>query len=280
MQDHEQGHAVFFDYLGLFFVSYSKETGTIINYSVAASVLVLILISVTRISELSSVSFGSVMLRLISLWIIQIIALALGVALPLCIAYYLDSVELSLTYYSSKWLIIGLYVCPTLIGLSVPTLLYLQCQQQVSYNVPDNPFSLPIPLFQSKLSFSYNIQLGLHSWALVLVLLIIALVSLGIRSVYIFTFPLAFYTLALIVNLLTTCHDRRYSWAGSVATLQIIPFLYSCYVIFIFIVLMTPSQGRSGSASNPDIMISGLAILGSILSFGFLVRDSNSPAVP
>lgn len=118
----------------------------------------------------------------------------------------------------------------------------------------------------------YNIQLGLHSWALVLALLIITLISLGIRSVYIFTFPLTFYTFALIVNLLTTFHDQGYSWAGTVAILQIIPFLYSCYVIYIFIVLMVPSQGRSGSASNPDIMIAGLATLGTVLSFGFLVR--------
>lgn len=147
-QAHEEGHAVFFDYLGIFFVSYSKETGTIINYSVTLSVLVLILISITRISELSSLSFSSVMLRLISLLIIQIIGLALGVALPLLVAYYMDSLDLSLTYYSSQWLIIGLYVCPSLIGLSLPILLYLQCQQQVRYYLSDTPTVILLnPLF-------------------------------------------------------------------------------------------------------------------------------------
>lgn len=103
-------------------------------------------------------------------------------------------------------------------------------------------------------------------------ILIIAFTSLGIRSVYIFTFPLTFYTFALVVNLLTTFHDQGYNWAGLVATFQVIPFLYSCYVVYIFIVVMTPIQGRSGSVSNPDIMISGLATLGTILCFGFLVR--------
>lgn len=133
-------------------------------------------------------------------------------------------------------------------------------------------FSLLNIFFQNKLSFVYHIQLALHSWAIVMSILIIAFTSLGIRSVYIFTFPLTFYTFALVVNLLTTFHDRRYNWAGLVATFQVIPFLYSCYVVYIFIVVMTPIQGRSGSASNPDIMISGLATLGTILCFGFLVR--------
>lgn len=130
-QAYEGGHAVFFDYLGLFLVTYSKETGTIINYSVAGSVIALILISVYRMSVLSSLSFCSVTLRLISLTIIQIIALVLSVAFPLFMAYYFDSIGLSMVYFSSPWLIIGLYICPSLIGLSLPILIYLQCQQQV-----------------------------------------------------------------------------------------------------------------------------------------------------
>ncbi|KAH8418650.1 hypothetical protein KR222_008447, partial [Zaprionus bogoriensis] len=253
-----KGQTIFFDYLGIFFVCYSKETGTIINHSISGSVIIAILISISRMSAISSYSICHVMLRLIILVIVETIALFLGIALPLLIAYYFDSLGLSLTYFNSPWLMLGLYVCPSLFGLSLPIIIYLQCQQQ------------------SKLPFMYNVQLGLHGWALVLSILIIGLTSLGIRSVYIITFPLTFYAVALIVNLLTMFHDRRYSWAAVVATFQVIPFLYSCYVIYFFIVAMIPIQGRSGSASNPDTMISALTALGTILSFGFLIPLINT----
>lgn len=118
-------------------MTYSKETGTIINYSVAGSVIVLILISVYRMSVISSVSFCSVTLRLISLLIIQTIALGLSLAFPLLMAYYLDSIGSSMAYFSSTWLIIGLFICPSLIGLILPILIYYQCQQQVRYSFFD-----------------------------------------------------------------------------------------------------------------------------------------------
>lgn len=114
-------------------VTYSEDTGTIINYGVSGAVVVLILLSVWRISAISSISFCSITLRLISLVIVQIIALGLSLALPLLMAYYLDSIGSSMTYFSSTWLIIGLFVCPALIGLLLPILIYFQCQQQVIY---------------------------------------------------------------------------------------------------------------------------------------------------
>lgn len=97
---------------------------------------------------------------------------------------------------------------------------------------------------------------------------------MGIRSVYIFVFPLTFYTFALILNLLTTLHDRGYSWAGMIMTFQLMPYLYSCYIIYTFVAVMTPMTGRSGSASNPDTLIAFMAALGTLLAFGFLVSNA------
>jgi len=86
-------------------------------------------------SAISSLSCCHVIQRLIFLLIIQIIALALSLALPLLVAYYFDSFGLSLTYFSSPYLLIGLYVCPSLIGLTLPITFYYQSLQQVSYNL-------------------------------------------------------------------------------------------------------------------------------------------------
>jgi len=75
----------------------------------------------------------------------------------------------------------------------------------------------------------------------------------------------------LAFNLLTTLHDRGFAWTGLVKIGQIAPFLYSSYLVYIFIVVLTPMGGRAGSASNRDLYIAVLAALGSVLSFGFLV---------
>ncbi|KAH8418649.1 hypothetical protein KR222_008441, partial [Zaprionus bogoriensis] len=250
---YEEGHAVFFDFLGLFFVSYSESTGTMLNYGISAAIFLLAFISVWRMSAISGLSTCSVAQGLVMLLTLQIVALVLSLGLPILVAYYFDSFGLSLTYYTHYSLLIGLYVCPCLIGLSVPIMIYYQLNEK------------------NQLPFIYHIQLALHSWAILLAILDIGLSSMSIRSAYIITIPLGFYAVALSINLLTTFHDRGYSWAGAVMFGQLIPFLYSSNLFYLFIVVLTPMNGRSGSASNPDLFISVLAAVGTILAFGFLI---------
>lgn len=83
-------------------------------------------------SSISSLSLTQVLQRVLIQLILQIIALALGLAVPLLIAYVFDSFGLSLTYFSSLSLLIGLYVCPALIGLSLPITIYYQWKKDVS----------------------------------------------------------------------------------------------------------------------------------------------------
>ncbi|KAH8297368.1 hypothetical protein KR044_010979, partial [Drosophila immigrans] len=250
---YKTGHAVFFDLLGLYFVSYSEDVGKTLNYSVAGAALLLVFLSVWRMSAVSSLSSSRVVLRLIILLIVQLIAFVLAMGLPIVVAYLFDSIGLPMTYYSSPYLLIGLYVCPSLIGLSLPITIYFHFEEK------------------NKLAFSYLVQLGLHSWATILSVILLATTAYGIRSGYIITFSVVFYALSLAINLFTTLHDRGYKWAGVVIAFQVIPYLYLSSVIYTFIVAMTPMNGRSGSASNPDTMIAGLSALGTVLSLGFLV---------
>lgn len=114
-------------------------------------------------------------------------------------------------------------------------------------------------------------QLALHGQAFILALLIFCLTVFGLRSTYIFIIPLIFYVLSLAINLLTTLHDRGYAWIGLHKLGQAIPFLYSSYLFYIFVVVLTPMGGRAGSGSNRDSYIAVLAAAGTILSFSFLV---------
>ncbi|XP_033149147.1 endoplasmic reticulum metallopeptidase 1-like [Drosophila busckii] len=88
--------------------------------------------------------------------------------------------------------------------------------------------------------------------------------------------PLLFYVVALAFNLLTTLHDRGYAWSAVIKATQIIPFLYGSYHIYLFVVALVPMQGRSGFASNPDILIAGLVALGTVLSLSFVIPLINT----
>jgi len=129
-----------------------------------------------------------------------------------------------------------------------------------------------ILIFQDKISAPYHVQLAFHSQAVILAILAIVFSVLGIRSSYIFIIPLIFYVFSLSLNLMTILHDLGYAWTGLVKVGQIIPFLNNSYLFYIFIVILTPMGGRAGSTSNQDLYIAVLAALGTILSFGFLVR--------
>ncbi|EDW01020.1 endoplasmic reticulum metallopeptidase 1 [Drosophila grimshawi] len=253
IQAHRSGHAVFFDFLGIYFVHYSQVTGICLNYSCCGAALILILASMRRMAVVSHVSIYQVVFWFTLVIILQIISFVLGLALPAVVAYVFDSLGLSLTYYSTPLLVIGLYVCPSLIGLSLPITIYYSLQRN------------------DKISNSYHVQLALHAQAIILGLLTVGFTAASIRSSYIFVIPLIFYMLSLAINLLTTLHDRDYAWTGLVKASQIIPFLCSSYLFYALIVILTPIGGRSGSSSNRDLYIAVLAALGTVLSFGFLI---------
>ncbi|XP_030081306.1 endoplasmic reticulum metallopeptidase 1-like [Drosophila hydei] len=252
------GHAVFFDFLGLYFIHYSDTTGIWLNLCVAIATLILIFVSIWRMSKVSYESISSVTRWFSLILLVQLLSFVFGLAFPAIVAWFMDSVGQSLTYFSSPMLIVGLYVCPSLIGLALPITIH--------YNIQRN----------DKISLAYHLQLALHSHAAILALLVIFLTAFGIRSTYIFVIPLIFYSLSLVLNLLTTLHDRGYAWMGILKAGQLIPFICSSYTFYIFIVVLTPMGGRSGSASNRDVLISLLTAIGTILSFGFLLPLINN----
>jgi len=104
-----------------------------------------------------------------------------------------------------------------------------------------------------------------------MVILALVLTVLGVRSTYIVVIPIICYAASLGLNLLTPLHDRGYAWTGLLKISQVVPVLYSSYLIYLFIVILTPMGARAGSASNRDLYIAVLAAVGTILSFGFLV---------
>ncbi|KAH8416046.1 hypothetical protein KR222_007212, partial [Zaprionus bogoriensis] len=254
----QTGNAVYFDFLGIYFIHYSESTGVFLNFAVAGTALLLVFLSMWRMATVSHVSVCRVFCLFIVVLAVQTVSIALGLIFPILVVNTLDTLGHSLTYYSTPLLVVGLYVLPSLIGLSLPTTIYFSLQRN------------------DKISITYHLQLALHAQAIILSVLTITLTGCEIRSSYIFVIPLIFYITSLALNLMTTLHDRGYAWTGLLKLSQVIPFLYSSYLFYLFIVVLTPMGGRAGSSSNWDIYIAVLTAIGTVLSFGFLIPLINT----
>lgn len=158
----------------------------------------------------SFVSIGYI-LRLFSLiFVLHLIGWILAIVLPIVIATIFDKADCSLTWFTTKWLIFGLYISPTLLGLSVPTLLYLSISRNVSKkkNVIYSTIHSLLSSKKDKVSQPYRLQMVDHAHTLILSILCIILTYVGIRSSYFLMIPLLFHAISLVINMVTTLHKR------------------------------------------------------------------------
>lgn len=112
--------------------------GQIINACVSVIVIIAIAVSLWRIAAISYISIGNILKTYGLILVLHLLGLILAIGLPLALAAIFDSGDSSMSWFTSKWLVFGLYVCPTLFGLAVPSLLYLSYSRNVSINISLN----------------------------------------------------------------------------------------------------------------------------------------------
>ncbi|XP_016978258.2 endoplasmic reticulum metallopeptidase 1-like isoform X1 [Drosophila rhopaloa] len=249
---YEQGPSVFFDVLGLYFVNYTNKTGIVLNFFVAISALLLIYLSLGRMANHSKVSTSFMVCWFFLILVVQVVAVSLAIGLPILIANFFDKHGLSLTYFSTKELMFGLYVCPSLFGLLLPPYIFLDLPRH------------------SKTYFRQQLHMVVNAHAFILALLVIGLTVYGLRSTYVLTWTLLFYIIPLAINLITTLHDQGISWTGAVVIFQLFSFLYNSYLLYTLIQTMIAMMGRFGRSTNPDLVMSAINALGTVLAMGFL----------
>ncbi|XP_017039094.1 endoplasmic reticulum metallopeptidase 1-like [Drosophila ficusphila] len=252
------GYAIFFDFLGLFFVYYTETTGIILNCVIGVISLILVGFSLWRMTRQSEkVSIGQISIWFLIILGLNVLGAVLCLCLPLLMAVLFDAGDRTLTYFTSNWLVFGLYIFPAFIGLVLPLTLY--------YTLKPN----------HKLSHAYQIQMSLHAHSVVLALLILILTAVGLRSQYLCLISLIFYGGALLINLISTLHDRGYYWSLVVMCLQVLPFCYFCYLFYMVLVVFFPITGRNGIGSNPDLIIALLCGACTFFALGFAAQFIN-----
>ncbi|KAH8252654.1 hypothetical protein KR032_001078, partial [Drosophila birchii] len=251
LQAHADGHAVFFDFIGLFFVHYQESTSKALNISFSLGAIVLICVSLWRMSRVSGQTMGTYAGAFGLLFLLALAGILLALVFPLLMCIFYDLGDRTLSYFSNSWLVIGLYIIPSVIGLVLPMTLYLTHRRS------------------DKIPHKYLLQIVGHANCLLLAIMCLALTALGYRSAYLFLISLIFYVAALIVNLLSRLHCRGYHWALVLMVSQILPFIYHAYLFHMFILILIPMAGRFGMNTNPDLLIGTLCACGTILALSF-----------
>lgn len=123
---------MFFDFLGLFFVHYQESTSVALNISFSLGAIALICVSLWRMARVSEQSLGTYAGAFGLLFLLALAGILLAVLFPLLICIFYDAGNRTLSYFSNSWLVIGLYIIPSVIGLVLPMSLYLTHRRSVS----------------------------------------------------------------------------------------------------------------------------------------------------
>nr|NP_788335.2 uncharacterized protein Dmel_CG33012 [Drosophila melanogaster]AAO41400.2 uncharacterized protein Dmel_CG33012 [Drosophila melanogaster] len=249
---HSEGHSVFFDYLGLFFVYYTESTGTALNISFSLGAILVICLSLWRMAKVTDRRLGTYARAFGMQFLLAILGFLLALGFPLLMSVFYDAGDRTMTYFSNSWLVIGLFICPSIIGLVLPATLYLSLRPS------------------EKIPHTYHLQIVGHAYCVFMAVLCILLTVVGIRTAYLFMMCVFFYLGALIINLATRLHDKGYLWALVLCVCQILPYLYFTYLFHALLVITIPMTSRKGMDANPDLLISLECALGSILAMVFL----------
>ncbi|KAH8271620.1 hypothetical protein KR018_011295, partial [Drosophila ironensis] len=249
---HSEGHSVFFDYLGLFFVYYTASTGIALNISFSLGAILLVCLSLWRMAKVTDCRLGTYARSFGMQFLLAILGLLLGLGLPLLMSVFYDAGDRTMTYFSNSWLVIGLFICPSIIGLVLPSTLYLTLRPS------------------EKIPHTYRVQIVGHANCVLMAILCILLTAVGIRSAYLFMICVFFYLGALIINLASRLQDRGYLWSLVLGACQILPYLYFTYLFHSVLVITIPMTSRKGMSANPDLLISLECALGTILALVFV----------
>lgn len=132
LSKHAVGHVVFFDFLGLFLVFYSEEEGIIINSVVSVCALVTIVLSIWVTKKNTEMEWSQIFKDFAIIFGLQLLTVICAFVIVYLLALFLDTVGLSMSWYSGTWIVIGLYYCPMFFILGMIPALYLTKTKHVS----------------------------------------------------------------------------------------------------------------------------------------------------
>ncbi|EDW09414.1 uncharacterized protein Dmoj_GI19044 [Drosophila mojavensis] len=251
---HEEGHAVFFDYLGWFIVVYTESASIAINIVVSLAALICIGISVYFMTKDNVVDAPkAVILRFGTICLVQLGAVIIAWGLTLLVAVFMRAVGLGESWYYGIWMTFGLYFCPMFLGLGLLPAFYIGWTKRKTY-----------------MKLNHTIACFMHAHCILIVFLCLLLTGLGIRSAFFPMIALFFYTVSLIVQFILRLTIKKCFFTVHILC-QILPFFFYTYLMYVFLLVFVPMQGRDGPDSKPDMLLAAFIALMTMHFAGFIV---------
>lgn len=111
LEDHVDGDAVYYDFLGLFIVRYSTTITIVVN------ALTAILAIASPFWPIAGCAVKDTALSLLISLLLQILGILLGFGLAALVGMVLDWTDNAMSWFSSPWLTIGLFVAPAMLPM-------------------------------------------------------------------------------------------------------------------------------------------------------------------
>lgn len=234
-------YAVYFDYLGIIFVHYTKEIGVIINFTIsvlAVAVPFLSLINATARTHKKAV-IKETILGLITTFfgIFNAILLAVLVGSSL-----IDKMGHSMMWYRNIEIAPGIYGSLAILGLIYTSDMHVTC-----FSDEDSPLSLGL-----------RVQAQLNGVSILWAILTLVLTVLGYRSGYLFVVLLFIHFSTSVIIFLLKFQNTVHKWLFVHLFGQFFAMLWASYFYNVVCDVFIPIMGRSGSTENPELFIAGL----------------------
>ncbi|XP_041767464.1 endoplasmic reticulum metallopeptidase 1-like [Anopheles merus] len=248
-----EGYSVFFDVLGLFFVSYSASMGRIVNVMLAVLSLAVPLMELCR--QVRRVGERSVLSQTLVGLLGTVCGTAASVGVVLLVANRLDAVGRAMSWFSTPYLILGLYGCPVIL---MHCFAHRLCSHWFSNN-------------KSPLNLTQTVRARLIGVNLFWTLLIIPLTLANIRSAYIIAVIVLLSLLSTILTSVLGYQGQPRRWLALHLAFQIPTLLWATKFYHLLVKLFVPITGRMGAGTNPEYLIALLVACFGLLCVSYLV---------
>ncbi|ALC42478.1 CG9416, partial [Drosophila busckii] len=252
---HEEGHAIFFDFLGWFMIVYNESAGIAINIVVSISALICICLSLFMMTKGDAADAPkTVAKRFGIIFGVQVISVAVAWCLTILVAVFMHGVGLGQSWYYHIWMTFGLYFCPMFLGLGLVPAFYIQFAKK-----------------KTNMKLNQTIACFMHAHCILIVLVCLILTGLGIRSAFFPMIGLFFYTISLILQLVSKLTLKSNCFMTTHLLCQLLPFFYYTSILYMLLLIFVPMQGRDGPESKPDMLVALFIAVISTHFAGFLI---------
>lgn len=247
----DSSSAVYFDFLGFFFVYYPKDVGVVINFVVVLSAITLPFLTLTTVKTHTRNVLSE---TLIGFFGVVIGTGCSGLWLYLT-AYFIDKHDHSMSWNRSTFLAPGIYS-------SLAVLIHV---------IEQDLMNLTVASRESPLSLGLRVQARLNGVNVFWGVITLTITLCGYRFGYLTMILILFNLITNVILMFCKLHNSVDKWLRVFMIGQFFSILWSSYAHNMVMEIFIPITGRSGAMKNPDILIAMILCTTTILICSYMV---------